>query len=203
MSLSIERVFAFSRSTSIWACNSPIREFRVYSELVRLSTVCSGLAGGAPGNNRASALRCEESSRNCPSSRLCCQAEAAVARTPQTSTVAIHGSLAARGAWASVATKASAAITPTAMVGSQACAACSHHIRRLQPGYSVSGTFLSSSSSQTVACASDGARQSPRGDREPPDEIFGPFGRAERLNWLCSKNRRKNTRSQLLISESP
>src|SRR5204862_3492614 len=112
VSLSIERVFAFSRSTSIWACNSPIREFRVYSELVRLSTVCSGLAGGARGNNRASALRCEESSRNCSSSRLCCHAEAAVARTPQTSTVAIHGSLAARGAWGGGATQAGAGDPP-------------------------------------------------------------------------------------------
>ncbi len=29
--------------------------------------------------------------------------------------------------------------------------------------------------------------QSPRGDSEPPDETFGPFGTAERLNWLVSK----------------
>jgi hypothetical protein len=32
------------------------------------------------------------------------------------------------------------------------------------------------------AHASDGARQSPRGDSDPPDEIFGPLGSAERLN---------------------
>ena len=55
--------------------------------------------------------------------------------------------------------------------------------------YSLSGTAASSSSSQTLAVASEGARQSPRGDSDPPDEIFGPLGKAERLNWLSSKNR--------------
>ena len=30
---------------------------------------------------------------------------------------------------------------------------------------------------------SDGARQSPRGERDPPFDTFGPFGIAERLNW--------------------
>ena len=55
--------------------------------------------------------------------------------------------------------------------------------------YSPSGTPASSSSSHTVALASEGARQSPRGDNEPPEEIFGPFGTAERLNWLSWKKR--------------
>src|SRR6516164_9687353 len=55
--------------------------------------------------------------------------------------------------------------------------------------HSQSGTPASSSSSHTVAFASDGARQSPRGDNEPPDEIFGPLGSAERLNWLSWKKR--------------
>ena len=54
---------------------------------------------------------------------------------------------------------------------------------------SLSGTTASSSSSHTVALASEGARQSPRGDNEPPDEIFGPLGNADRLNWLSSKKR--------------
>jgi hypothetical protein len=39
------------------------------------------------------------------------------------------------------------------------------------------GTFARSSSIHTRAFPSEGARQSPRGDNEPPDEIFGPFGR--------------------------
>ena len=58
------------------------------------------------------------------------------------------------------------------------------------------GTFRSRSSSHAAALASDGARQSPRGDSEPPAETFGPFGIAERLNWLKAKNRRRNTSSQ-------
>src|SRR5262245_58726830 len=63
-----------------------------------------------------------------------------------------------------------------------------------------SGT-LSSSASQTSGLPSDGARQSPRGDREPPDDILGPLGRAERLNWLVKK-RRRNKPSQCRISPS-
>ena len=51
------------------------------------------------------------------------------------------------------------------------------------------------SASQAVAPASDGIRQSPRGDSDPPALTFGPFGSAERLNWL-EKNRRTNTSSQ-------
>ena len=45
-----------------------------------------------------------------------------------------------------------------------------------------SGTLSNNSASQTSALASEGARQSPRGESEPPEEIFGPFGSAERLN---------------------
>src|SRR5487761_685253 len=67
---------------------------------------------------------------------------------------------------------------------------------------SPSGTSSSSSASQTAALPSEGARQSPRGDKEPPEEILGPFGRAERLNWLTWKKRRRKTRSHALISES-
>src|SRR3954471_19589531 len=50
--------------------------------------------------------------------------------------------------------------------------------------HSPSGTCRRSSSSQTAAVASLGARQSPRGESDPPDPTFGPFGIAERLNWL-------------------
>jgi hypothetical protein len=49
---------------------------------------------------------------------------------------------------------------------------------------------------------SDGARQSPRGDKDPPAATFGPFGMAERLNWLKAKKRRRNSSSQCLISAS-
>src|SRR5205085_2613819 len=51
------------------------------------------------------------------------------------------------------------------------------------------GTFSRNSVSHTSASESLGARQSPRGESEPPDPIFGPFGMAERLNWLVLKNR--------------
>jgi len=43
------------------------------------------------------------------------------------------------------------------------------------------------SSSHTVAAISDGARQSPRGDNDPPCDTFGPFGIADLLNWLNEK----------------
>jgi hypothetical protein len=36
--------------------------------------------------------------------------------------------------------------------------------------------------SQASGEESLGARQSPRGDSEPPELTFGPFGSAERLN---------------------
>src|SRR4051812_42395664 len=55
------------------------------------------------------------------------------------------------------------------------------------------GTF-SSSASQAVGGASEGIRQSPRGDMVPPALTFGPLGSAERLNWLA-KNRLMNTSS--------
>jgi hypothetical protein len=38
------------------------------------------------------------------------------------------------------------------------------------------------SSSQVRADMSEGARQSPRGDNDPPADTLGPFGSAERLN---------------------
>ena len=46
---------------------------------------------------------------------------------------------------------------------------------------------MPSSASHTSGLPSDGARQSPRGDSEPPEEIFGPLGSAERLNWLVEE----------------
>jgi protein-S-isoprenylcysteine O-methyltransferase Ste14 len=51
------------------------------------------------------------------------------------------------------------------------------------PGYSC-GTSRSISSSQVRADMSDGARQSPRGDSDPPCDTLGPLGNADRLNWL-------------------
>src|SRR5476651_499189 len=63
------------------------------------------------------------------------------------------------------------------------------------------GTVFSSSASHTSGEPSEGARQSPRGDSEPPDEILGPLGSAERLNWLAKK-RRRNSASQWRISFS-
>jgi hypothetical protein len=61
--------------------------------------------------------------------------------------------------------------------------------------------LAANSANQTLAFASEGARQSPRGDNEPPEDIFGPFGSAERLNWLA-KNLRRNSASHCLISLS-
>jgi hypothetical protein len=51
-----------------------------------------------------------------------------------------------------------------------------------------------------VAGESLGARQSLRGDSEPPEPTLGPFGIAERLNWLPWKNRCTNTSSQQRIA---
>jgi ArsR family transcriptional regulator, cadmium/lead-responsive transcriptional repressor len=51
----------------------------------------------------------------------------------------------------------------------------------VDPAYS-SGTLRSISSSQMRALMSEGARQSPRGDSEPPCDTFGPLGSADRLN---------------------
>src|SRR5687768_16964772 len=50
-----------------------------------------------------------------------------------------------------------------------------------------SGTLRRSSSSHSVASPSLGARQSPRGESEPPEPTLGPLGIAERLNWLVLK----------------
>ena len=58
---------------------------------------------------------------------------------------------------------------------------------KLWAEFNLSGTLSANSASQTLASRSEGARQSPRGDSEPPEEIFGPFGSAERLNWLAKK----------------
>src|SRR5687767_12289864 len=62
------------------------------------------------------------------------------------------------------------------------------------------GTFSRSSLSQTSASESLGARQSPRGESEPPEPTFGPLGIALRLNWLCLKKRRTKTSSQRLMA---
>jgi hypothetical protein len=64
---------------------------------------------------------------------------------------------------------------------------------------SQAGVLASSSASQASGLASEGMRQSPRGDSAPPEEIFGPLGTAERLNWLAKK-RVRNRRSHRLIS---
>jgi hypothetical protein len=53
---------------------------------------------------------------------------------------------------------------------------------RSAPAGQDSGTPALSSASHTAADESDGARQSPRGDNDPPAETFGPFGSADRLN---------------------
>jgi uncharacterized protein (DUF849 family) len=52
----------------------------------------------------------------------------------------------------------------------------------LGPAQTPFGTLQASSSSHAVATASLGARQSPRGESEPPDPTFGPLGMADRLN---------------------
>src|SRR5437899_6552735 len=74
-------------------------------------------------------------------------------------------------------------------------------IRRSAVRSDQPGTFSRSSLSQTVASESLGARQSPRGESEPPEPTFGPVGMAPRLNWLIWKNRNKNTSSHFLIVE--
>ena len=63
----------------------------------------------------------------------------------------------------------------------------------------ASGPAQSSSSSRShsAAEASEGMRQSPRGESET-EPTFGPSGIAERLN-CCAKKRRKKTRSHLTI----
>jgi len=44
-------------------------------------------------------------------------------------------------------------------------------------------------SSHAAASPSLGARQSPRGESDPPEPTLGPLGMQERLNWLVWKNR--------------
>ena len=53
-----------------------------------------------------------------------------------------------------------------------------------------------------MAAESLGARQSPRGESEPPEPTFGALGIAVRLNWLVWKKRSRKTPSQCLISLS-
>ena len=53
---------------------------------------------------------------------------------------------------------------------------------KLRSAGQSSGTSRSISSSQVRADMSDGARQSPRGDSDPPADTLGPLGSAERLN---------------------
>src|SRR5205823_13159177 len=72
--------------------------------------------------------------------------------------------------------------------------------RRRSPAFTPSSLTLSfNSRSQTSASESLGARQSPRGESEPPEPTFGPFGMQERLNWLILKKRKRNTSSHFLI----
>src|SRR3990167_4497509 len=63
----------------------------------------------------------------------------------------------------------------------------------------IGGSAARSSSSQTSATPSLGARQSPRGLSAPPALTLGPLGIALRLNWLKAKNRRRNSSSQCAI----
>src|SRR5690606_6039336 len=86
-----------------------------------------------------------------------------------------------------------------AKTGQRCITGSGNHIR-----YALSrGTFLRSSSSQTSATASDGARHSPRGLSAPPEETFGPLGLALRLSWLNSKKRRRKCSSQRAIVAGP
>ena len=50
--------------------------------------------------------------------------------------------------------------------------------------------------------ASDGIRQSPRGDSEPPATTFGPLGSAERLNWLAKKRWTKTSIQCRIVARS-
>src|SRR5260221_10202454 len=121
-----------------------------------------------------------------------------MAAAPRRKVATIHTALASRGGCANATMTASSAVAATAAVGNQNSASSAEGILKPCIDHSLSGTFRSSSSSQTAACESDGARQSPRGESEPPEEIFGPFGKAERLNLLCSNKRVTNTRNQRL-----
>src|SRR5213594_4002711 len=67
---------------------------------------------------------------------------------------------------------------------------------------SIQARAPAKSASHGAAPLSEGARQSLRGERDPPEPTFGAFGSAERLNWLKRKNRSRKTRSQRRISFS-
>ena len=58
------------------------------------------------------------------------------------------------------------------------------------------------SASHTVASESLGARQSPRGESDPPEPTLGAFGTHERLNWLVLKKRNRKVPRCFLISAS-
>src|SRR5258708_956832 len=76
---------------------------------------------------------------------------------------------------------------------------CKKGASRHDPDYPpLAGTFASSAS-QASALPSDGARQSPRGESEPPEPTFGALGATLRLNWL-RKKRLRNTPSHLRIA---
>ena len=59
---------------------------------------------------------------------------------------------------------------------------------------------ISNALSHAVASPSLGARQSPRGDSEPPEPTFGALGIAVRLYWLSLKNRYRKVRKCFLMS---
>src|SRR2546423_616290 len=120
-----------------------------------------------------------------------------MAAAPTSKLVTTQNALAKRGGCARATIRASSATAATAAVGNQNNASSVEIIPKLRAGHSLSGIFRSSSSSHTAACESEGARQSPRGDSEPPEEIFGPFGSAERLYWLCSNKRKTKHRGML------
>src|SRR3954470_14915787 len=63
------------------------------------------------------------------------------------------------------------------------------------------GTFLSSVS-QASALPSEGARQSPRGESDPPEPTFGALGMALLLYWLVWKKRLRKTASHFLMAGS-
>src|SRR6187431_2778102 len=64
------------------------------------------------------------------------------------------------------------------------------------------GTLASSSASHARDPASDGIRQSPRGDSEPPATTLGPLGMAERLNWLAKKRLTKTSIQRRMVARS-
>src|SRR3954465_893603 len=72
---------------------------------------------------------------------------------------------------------------------------------RTRPHYPSFAGTLARSASQALALPSEGARQSPRGESEPPEPTLGAFGATLRLNWL-RKNRVRNPSSHFLIAGS-